>query len=199
MTRSNFIRPIKAIFIVLAMSFLTPSSASAQEFDGKDFWLGFLSTLPDPTLKLQLNIISDTAATVTVSVPLSAGNYTQTFQLSPNVLYTHTIPTNIVNNNAKSHVKRNTGVHVESDANIIVYIGNNQDYSSDAATAIPTSALGTQYDVIAYSALSLTRSSTFNIIGTEDNTEIDITYNGCDWPTMEALKFSIKEVQKELP
>jgi gliding motility-associated-like protein len=168
----------RTLLLSIAFTFIAQQDAKAQEFDGKDFWLAYLTTFADPNQKFQLNIISDTAATVTIEIPLAATPYTFTVQLTPNVLYTHTLPSGRVTNNGQSHQIRNTGVHVTATSDIIVYIGNNQDYSSDAATAIPTSALGNQYDVIAYSALTLTRSSTFNIIATQDTTTIDITYNG---------------------
>lgn len=163
---------------LLVLLFGRINTSQAQDFDGRDFWVGFLSTYADAQQRFQLSIISDTAATVTITVPLAATPYTFTTTLTPNTLFTHTLPTNVVTNNDQSHTIRNTGIHIVSNADIIVYPGNNQPFSSDAATAVPTAALGTKYEVIAYSGISLNRFSTFNIVGTVDNTVINLKYNG---------------------
>ncbi|MFT7344633.1 MAG: gliding motility-associated-like protein [Lentimonas sp.] len=178
-----------ALILTLGCTVFTPNQVDAQEFDGTDFWVGFLSTQGDASQVFTLNLISDTIATVIISVPLAATPYTDTVSLLPNVLVEFALPKALVNNNStenangttisrQSHVVRKTGVHITSTANIIVYAGNNQEFSSDAATAIPTSALGTKYEVIAFSAITTNRASTFCIVGTEDNTTISLKYNG---------------------
>jgi gliding motility-associated-like protein len=163
----------------LLFLFLSSSSLYAQQsFSGTDFWFAFMMNYPngdaaDP-IEFVVDIISEFDTEATVSVPLAGWSTTVT--INANTVNTVKVPWGVANHRNVSDAIRQRGVHVEADDDVIVYPGNMLRASSDAATAIPTPALGTEYHVICEGHSNATNwQSEFIIIGTEDNTSV--TYN----------------------
>lgn len=169
-------RILVTLFLVLG-TLCSNTNLKAQSFSGTDFWFGFMMNYPngapDP-IEFIVDVITDTTTQATISVPLAG--WSQTFTVTEGVVNTVTIPWAIANHRNVSDAIRGRGVHLVADNDVIVYVGNMLRASSDAATAIPTSALGTDYHVICEGHSNATNwQSQFMIIGTEDNT--NVTYN----------------------
>jgi gliding motility-associated-like protein len=154
----------------------------AQSFQGKDFWLGFMNNstegaAPD-TVSLQVHIVSEINCQATISVPLRG--YTITRNVLANTVLTVTIPRSVASNQGVLDGKRNTGVHVTTTEECVVYVGNYMPFSSDAATAVPTSSLGNLYHVIGYGVSGagslVSNVSEFIVVATENATSIQVAF-----------------------
>ena len=66
-------------------------------------------------------------------------------------------------------------VHITSDKPISVYGLNRRHQTTDSFLAFPVEVLGTEYIVMSYYSFSSEMQSTFAIVATEDDTEIEIT------------------------
>ncbi|MFT6849365.1 MAG: gliding motility-associated-like protein [Sphingobacteriales bacterium] len=168
--------------IILLLSTLIFNSAKAQTFAGLDFWVAFMTNAsgPDTDFKHQLHITGDKSTKVTVTVPHAVPVFSVTIDIIAKEVTTVDLPVNPTRPPVgTSEIVEQRGVHVTSKDSVIVYAGNYKNYTSDAATAIPTNALGTSYDIIAYSVIGgQIGQGEFVLVATEDNTTIDINWNG---------------------
>jgi gliding motility-associated-like protein len=182
---------VTALFLFLFTALFT--GAYAQSFSGKDFWFGYIENVDDvktnanPALweinQFTIDIISKHTVSGTVSIPLDG--WSQNFNVVPGVVTTVIVPFNKANHQGVSDAIRQRGVHLVADSSVIAYVGMYRPYSSDAATAIPTSALGNYYEVTGYGDPAQGQSQII-IIGTEDNTTIRLnpavrTVNNATW------------------
>jgi len=150
------------------------SAGYAQSFSGTDFWFAYIENIPNEpgeTNQLTVDIISKHQVSGTLSIPLDG--WSQNFNVAPGVVTTIVVPFNRANHQNVSDAIRKRGVHLVADSSVVAYVGMYRPYSSDAATAIPTSALGTVYDVTGYGDVAQGQSQII-VIGTEDNTTLTI-------------------------
>ena len=167
---------VQNVVTALLVFFFTSlySVSYAQSFSGTDFWFAYIENIanePGETNQLTVDIISKHQASGTLSIPLDG--WSQNFNVAPGVVTTIVVPFNRANHQNVSDAIRKRGVHLVADSSVIAYVGMYRPYSSDAATAIPTSALGTEYDVTGYGDAAQGQSQII-VIGTEDNTTITI-------------------------
>ena len=66
-------------------------------------------------------------------------------------------------------------IHITSERPITVFGLNRRQQTTDSFLAFPVEVLGTEYLVMSYYSFSPEMQSTFAIVATEDNTEIEIT------------------------
>lgn len=167
---------VQNVVTALLVFFFTSlySASYAQSFSGTDFWFAYIENIanePGETNQLTVDIISKHQVSGTLSIPLDG--WSQNFNVAPGVVTTIVVPFNRANHQNVSDAIRKRGVHLVADSSVIAYVGMYRPYSSDAATAIPTSALGTEYDVTGYGDAAQGQSQII-VIGTEDNTTITI-------------------------
>ena len=149
--------------LLISLLILSLNTAFSQSFQGKDFWLAFLSN-NNGTSDLILDISSESGATGTVSIPLASTPWSQNFTVPAQGVVSITIPFASANHSSVSDAVSNKGIHVVSNTNdVIVYPGNYVAFSSDAATALPTNSLSNTYSVVAYGDQSFTNPSAFVI------------------------------------
>ncbi|MFP4368844.1 MAG: IgGFc-binding protein [Candidatus Kapaibacterium sp.] len=72
-------------------------------------------------------------------------------------------------------VEQKHAVHIKSEKPISVYGLNSRFQTTDTYMAIPKRVLGTEYRVVGYSVSSTELMSQLAVVGTEDNTEVEIT------------------------
>ena len=69
-----------------------------------------------------------------------------------------------------------TGIRISTDVPVTVYAMNSAEFTSDGMLVLPTSALGSNYQVVGYTTRADQRSigSQMAVLAVEDNTEITI-------------------------
>jgi gliding motility-associated-like protein len=158
---------------LLILSSLCFSSIDAQIIttEGTKFWLGFTENggLASPVLNLQIS--GKRIATGTVST--SNGLFTSPFTITPGVTTTINIPA-LAAHNTSNNAKGDFGILVEASDSIFVFASNFKAASSDASLALPVSALGSEYYLMSYSSTISSNKCEFVIVGTADDTEIEI-------------------------
>lgn len=149
-----------------------------QSYSGKDFWFGYMeNSTQDASTSFQVHIVGDTACTGTLTIPLAAVTTTINFNVNPGVVTTVNVPVARASHLGISDIVANRGVHVVTAKKCVVYIGNYQEYTSDAATAIPTEALSTDYVISGYGESvtnALGNTGEFIVVGTENGTGVTV-------------------------
>lgn len=144
---------------------------------GKEFWLAFPQ---NGTPQLFLFITAESAASGTVAIP--GLNFTTNFNVAAGSSTTVSIPVGVVA--FDSDQVQNKGIHVTATSNVSVYGLSQKAFTSEAFTALPTDALGTEYVLLGYTNTSNLRNSLFIAVGTEDGTILTVT------PPMDMTQFN---------
>lgn len=146
--------------------------------EGTDFWLGFMQNADggQPS-SLEIFITSKQLASGTINI-LQDGRQVS-FTVSPGVTYKYVV-SDATNNPfaaSGSGAISTKGIHITTDADVSVYAFNKRNLSADATVILPTPTLGQEYIVASYFENSGQQNieSEFLVIGTEDNTSIEIT------------------------
>jgi len=164
--------------IYLFFFFLLSLGGFAQSYEGTDFWFSYTPNSTEGAEHvLQIHFVSKVATTAHVEIPLGGAPITASIPVPAKTMVTYTIPNRGRARATNSEVVTKRGVHVTMDDPGIVYAGNYKPYSSDASIVIPTNALGSEYQVVAYGFTEV-GTSQFVITAAEDNTQLQITYNG---------------------
>lgn len=170
-------------------------------FQGNDFWVGFLSNADngatDPN-DLLVQITSISGASGVVCVPGAVPVWSQPFTCPPLSVITVTVP-NYAAQSGPGDINAYKGVRISSDSTIVCYAGNYQAYSSDAATAIPTNALGLNYHISSMAGYPTQPNiyshqgpyGEFIVIGTEDNTTVTVNLTNPSNTMLAGVNYSI--------
>ena len=170
--------------LFLVASLLIASSAQAQGYRGKDFWVAFPQNAIDEgnkILSLSLYITAESRASGKIiylndSVPFSVETGSSVeIDLDTNLEMLHSGET------------EKKAAHVVCDHDISLYAVSHRPASTDSYMAIPTPNLGTDYIVAGYTSLKNgpeSFSSQAAIVASENNTLITIHLAG---PTREGL------------
>ena len=166
--RSAAIAIILICFAVFAFSQGTTSQ-------GTEFWTAYMDHVdpPDgnPASEMDLYITSDVNTTGTVQI--ADGSFTQNFTVTANKVTVLAMPATAFLGNQGLF---NKGIHITSAKPIAIYAHIFAQNSSGATLLLPVNSMGKDYYSINYTQLAnATAYSTFLIIGTEDNTTVEIT------------------------
>ena len=174
--------------ILCLLAFFYGAELNAQEFSnkGKDFWLGYgyhvrmlvgQTQSADNGQDLILYFTSDQDANVTVEIP--GVGYARTYTVVANqVTISDPIPkAGTQDSRITGAGNFNTGIHITSDRSIVAYAHIYNMNVSGASLLFPTNTLGKDYYSVNYTQRSNEpiSNSFFFIVGTEDNTTVEIT------------------------
>lgn len=179
------------MIVVLLLQLLTVSHVEAQtdslaisgrvrigESRGKDFWLCFPQNARYEIglINLKLYITGDRNTRGVVSIP--GLRFKKEFVLSAQQIISVDLDSAV--QITQSEKVMDLGVHVEADNPVAVFGLSNRKASTDTYLALPTDVLGTSYRAIGYHPPSAdpTFSTQFNIVATEDNTNVVISLTG---------------------
>jgi RHS repeat-associated protein len=142
---------------------------------GTDFWLMFPMILPSTSQTLEFFISADTSTTGTVTIP--GLQFSAAFTVTPGQTTTVTLPSSATVTG--QDVVESKGIHVTSLAPVRVYGLDFVQSETDGYTGLPTTALGTNYEVLTYQNLQvggfISPGSEFGIVATQSGTNVTIT------------------------
>lgn len=172
--------------LLLAVSMCGTMVAREPDFvtknsHGKEFWLCFMKNFREnaPTdrqnrpeaLRLQLFITSGYDATVNIKI--EEIEYDNTVTIKANTVVNVQLPARTQLRGTETPER--LAIHITADTTIAVYGLNSRFQTTDTYMGLPVSVLGTEYRVVGYTKLSSDLVSSFTVIATEDETELDIT------------------------
>jgi len=152
---------------------------------GTEFWTVYMDHIDPPTTsdprstvsKMDLYITADVNTTVTVAI--ADGSFSQSYDVVARQILTVEIPASAFVDQQGLSLK---GIHITSQKPVAVYAHIFAQSVSGATLLLPVNVLGKDYFSINYTQLSNSLSSekrpsysTFAVIGTEDNTTVEIT------------------------
>ena len=156
---------------------LAAVSVSAQyaSSTGTELWVTFMENLSldfNGPPYFELVISSDVNTSGSVIVP--ATNFTVPFTVAAEHATVIELPTNIYYPQGDEDVF-NFGLKVVADDPVSVYAFHHRAYFSEAAMALPTERLGTEYRVMSHADLDGNSPNEFVVLATQDGTEVEIT------------------------
>lgn len=159
------------ILIVLTLLGAVPSSGSAADSLGRDFWLGFPDAEDAGSPAYQLRITAPAAASGTVAVP--GTSFSQGFTVAPGSATTVNLPTSVEQATANA-VGTGHAVHVTSDQDVAVQARVAESGVGDGYLGLPTELLGNAYRVLDYPGNATCGKAEFEIVGTQADTTVTI-------------------------
>ncbi len=189
------------IFILAILCMLNVVVLNAQDFSNKgtDFWVVYSGHIDGLTSRMALYITSTVNTSGTVSVNGQTTNFTVLAnQVSVVQLTSSTTPSNADAYLATNNVNQlevigiNKGIHIQSQNPVVVYSHILNSARSGSTLVLPTKVLGREYVVAAYksngSIVPITgngaeqqKNTQFEIIATEDGTNVEITPTNSDY------------------
>ena len=169
------------VFFLFLFSFCSLNAQVSTE--GKDFWLAFMENADNATpSSLEIFITSNEVASGTIHI-LQTGQMVE-FTVNPGVTFQHVVSNEMFNSFAPTGSGLNPtkkGIHVTSDVDVSVFAFNRRLRSADATVVLPTPTLGKEYFIASYfeqspvPGLNTNNESEFVVLGTESETNIEIT------------------------
>lgn len=174
--RVLYLDRMKARVASLFAGILSAAAACAQPTSsGTELWVTYMENL-DLQFNLppyfELVISSDLATQGQVQIP--ATGFAIPFTVAAHHDTVLTLPTNIYYGEG-DEAYFDFGIRVVADDPVSVYAYHHRQYFSEAAMALPTSRLGTDYLVLAHECSVNISPSEFVVMATEDLTEVEIT------------------------
>ncbi|MBK6944603.1 MAG: gliding motility-associated C-terminal domain-containing protein [Flavobacteriales bacterium] len=163
--------------LVATLLFVLGGTAFGQSTNlptrGKTFWAGFMRNANSGAANLRVHILSTTATSGTVSMPLTG--WSAPFTVAANGAAIVNVSLTAENIGSGSIVPK--GVLITSADSVNVFISSYQNQTHDLTQVLPETSLGSAYRVDAYKGfpnLGNLYKSELLIVGTEDGTQVDI-------------------------
>ena len=162
----------RATLILLFVFFALISSASAQGYRGKDFWICFpQNAIQEQGRILQHSLFLTAESRTTGSVQNMMDSSWTHFSIEAGASIS--IPLDTALQITSSGQIEKKSFHVISDKDVTIYAATHRPATTDSYSAIPTEFLGKSYTVVGYDPL-LSAGEGFttqaDIVATEDNT-----------------------------
>ncbi|MDN3582609.1 PKD domain-containing protein [Mucilaginibacter flavus] len=180
----KLLRAITSVIILLCFAHAARAQGGFTN-QGTEFWTVYMDHIDPPkandpkvsTSQMDLYITADVNTTATVS--LADGSFSQSYDVVAHQILSVAIPASaFIDQQGIS----NKGIHITSLKPIAVYAHIFAQSVSGATLLLPVNVLGKDYISINYTQLSNSETSekkpsysTFAVIGTEDNTTVEIT------------------------
>jgi hypothetical protein len=164
---------VSAAFAALPVAARAATSGLSNA--GQEFWLGFpsncTSDCDDAPTYQTLYITGSAATTGTVSIPGLA--FTEAFSVTPGEVTAVALPAGTEMGAVMDGIEEKA-IHVTAEAPVVVYGLNDEEFTTDAYTALPANVVGTSYTVLAFGA-GAGGNSELSVVATKDGTEVTIT------------------------
>ncbi len=166
----NLNKVMAILFSLLIISVSLPSYAEFADSKGREFFVAFPKSTGNGFGNLSLLITGEADSQGTVQV--SGNDINIPFEVKANVVTIVDIPSSV--QNLPNDQVSKLGVKITSTNEVSVYGLNQKQYTTDAFMALPTDALGLEYLIASYKGLGA-YASQLTIVGTSDNTQVQIT------------------------
>jgi hypothetical protein len=142
---------------------------------GREFLVGFMQNFDDFAIA-QVQLTSDVPTSVVIQYPVNSPIFSQTVNVNPGQVKTVTLPGSTHSGWAAGRVLNNA-VRISATKEVVAYLVNRGQYSSDAGMGLPIDALGTSYIVTTYrgSQVHSGDRSQFLVLAPFDSTTVTIT------------------------
>ena len=165
---------LKTKLLFIASMFIGSFVLNGQSSEGKDFWFSFMEHRDIGVNNKVVMITSETNTSGLIEIPFY--NWTEGFTVQPNQVTLVELPS--FTENLGSAQISDKGIHLVSNDSVSVYIHQYYSARSEATLVLPETALGTEYFIMSYRGVLINGKryrSEFLIVGTEDETTIEIT------------------------
>ncbi len=153
------------------------AQAAPLPTEGTNFWLGFPANSYESLTTVQtLYIGGDTATSGKVLIP--GMGFSKAFTVTPGKVTPVQLPSGSDMAPAVSDGSEAKGIHVTAKYPVVVNAVDDEAYSTDGYTGLPTSSLGTSYTVLAFGTSSAPKAefnSELAIVATHPSTSVTIT------------------------
>lgn len=167
---------IKTVLLLLFFPLLT----NAQNYIGNEFRFAFLKNLnptfnTPPIFEVSIHALESLDATVEYGQPTDPYYQVQTISINADEVGSVSFDQDQFLNQETLNATETRSFLVNTTGNARVYAFQNRLFFSDSSPVLPTTALGADYLVMSYEQSGGAFPSLFNIIGTEDNTVVNVT------------------------
>ncbi|HTD97705.1 MAG TPA: PKD domain-containing protein [Mucilaginibacter sp.] len=177
---------LKSFFVIIAILLLGILRAYPQGNTtnfGTEFWTAYMDHIEGAGPgKSQMSLYITSGVNTSGNVSVADGTFSSTFNILANQVTVVTIPATAFLGDAQGTF--NKGIHITSEKPIAIYAHIYASSISGATLLLPVNTLGKDYYSINYTQASNSMTSnqekrpsysTFMVIGTQDNTTVEIT------------------------
>lgn len=126
-----------------------PSTAGAAlDNKGTDFIVSFMPNYTGP-VDIELHLTADAPTSVTVDYPVNSPTFTTTVNVNPGAITVVSLP-QTASTDWPPDAVQNNAVRMSAAGEFVAYMINRQDFTSDAALALPIDTMNTDYVVSTY-------------------------------------------------
>ncbi|MCI5135445.1 MAG: hypothetical protein D3920_10325, partial [Candidatus Electrothrix sp. AW2] len=162
------------LFMLAALTFglLFPSISQASlDNEGKEFIMTFLPNYSG-SQNVELHLTGSVPCSVSVEYPMNSPTFAENVSITPGEVTIVSLPVSSANWSPGSVM--NNAVRAYSEEEFVAYMINRQQYTSDAALALPVDTMNTEYLVTTYQG----GTPEFAVVSANDNTTVTITSPG---------------------
>ncbi len=167
------------LFLYILLSLVLSVQLYAEKStQGTEFWVSFFgneNSTASPEFELSIFIAAKDDCTGNITNPITG--YTQNFSVTAGLIEKVVVDfsDSYISSVGDTLYKANKGLIVTTSDTVSLYLSNYKNNSADASIVLPTNALGGSYKIGAYPGSA---TSSFLVIATEDNTQIEFNFNG---------------------
>lgn len=150
-----------------------PPGAAGQSIDNKgtEFFLTFLPNYSGG--QVELHLTSEFATSVTVEYPINTPTFSNAYALTPGTITIVSLPGTASTAWAADGINNNA-VRISAADEVVAYMINREQYTSDASVGLPLDTFNTEYIVASYTGL-FSDDSQFAVVAGYDDTDVTIT------------------------
>ncbi len=168
------------LFLLVFTCFVHNATSQIYQTTGKEFWFGYMENLDllfNGNPEFSVYIFSKEAGTGTLSAPATGLEVPVAYQA--NTIQKIDLPNAIFYDQGSEDIE-NYGLKLDLSTDAQVFAYHYRIYFSEASMILPVEALGTEYRIAAVLDFNMNAMSpsSFLVIATENQTEIEITPSG---------------------
>jgi len=165
--------------IITLLFLISICPAWGQNYIGTDFRIAFLKNINplfngDPIFEITVEAIQTADVTVEFGLPGDPFYIIQNQTINAGDVFSFTFDNGETLNQELLDIEETLSFHITSSADVRAYGFHNRVYFSEASSILPKSSLGTEYLVMAFNDGNGLYPSLFNIIATEDDTNVEV-------------------------
>lgn len=163
----------------IVLLFFCAGQISSQNYIGTDFRIAFLKNLnttfnTPPIFEISVEAIQDADLVLEYGNPGDSFYIIETATVLAGDVFVFTFDDDQFLNQETLNVIETRSFHLSATGNVRAFGFHNRLYFAEATSVLPTSSLGNEYLVMAFEDGNGALPSLFNILASEDNTEVTV-------------------------